>query len=136
MDTLFFFFFFFTNNKQKKTHTGDALHGDLEMALQDSDSNFVAIIFGGKPMNERGSSDNNNDGSSSGSKTRSKKGKSNTRRNTKLPDSIAYKFKNQLKSLNTELLKTEPHYIRCVKTNSIKSVHYFEREFLFGYLEP
>jgi|TARA_B100000795_G_scaffold172757_1_gene130266 myosin heavy subunit len=92
----------------------DALHGDLEMALQDSESDFIAVIFGGKPSSQRNATP---------SKGRSKDTK---RRNTKLPDSIAYKFKNQLKSLNKELLMTEPHYIRCVKTNSIKAVHYFE----------
>jgi myosin-5 len=95
----------------------DALHGDLEMALQDSDSDFIAVIFGGKPSSQR-------QNSSAATMVRSKK--SDKRRNTKLPDSIAYKFKNQLRSLNMELLKTEPSYIRCVKTNSIKAVHYFE----------
>jgi myosin heavy subunit len=88
----------------------DALHGDLVMELKDSESVFVSAIFGG----------GKNNGGNGGPRTKK------IRRNTKLPDSIAFKFKNQLKALNNELLKTEPHYIRCIKTNSVKSVHYFE----------
>ena len=103
----------------------DALHGDLVMELKDSESVFVSAIFGG----------GKNNGGNGGPRTKK------IRRNTKLPDSIAFKFKNQLKALNNELLKTEPHYIRCIKTNSVKSVHYFEpdiclRQLIFaGYVK-
>ncbi len=93
----------------------DALHGDLLMCMQDSSKPFVAALFADPSASSKSSS----------SSSLRRKGKS-SRRMTKMPDSIAFKFKRQLNLLNTELLKTEPHYIRCIKTNSIKAVHYFE----------
>lgn len=90
----------------------DALHGDLLMCMQDSSKAFIAGIFNGISH------------SSSSKRPSSKPARS--RRMTKIPDSIAHKFKNQLHALNNELHVTEPHYIRCIKTNSRKAVHYFE----------
>ena len=91
----------------------DALHGDLVMCLQDSSSDYVASIFGGKASAQRNQM-----------ATKSRSG--GHRRKTKMPASIAFKFKRQLMALNHELQKTEPHYIRCIKTNSTKRVHSFE----------
>ena len=41
-------------------------------------------------------------------------------RRTKMPSTVGTKFKEQLKSLNKELLATDPHYVRCIKSNSLK----------------
>eukprot|EP00946_MAST-07B_sp_MAST-7B-sp1_P000120 g120.t1 len=53
---------------------------------------------------------------------------------TKMPATIAVKFKEQLHALNSELLKTDPHYIRCIKPNPKKAVHMYTADMVLRQL--
>ena len=91
----------------------DALHGDLEFMCENSNSSFVSSLFAKESVGAPG-------GAAAAAK---KRGGGGGRRMTKMPATIAIKFKDQLDQLNKELLKTDPHYIRCVKPNASKAVH-------------
>ena len=90
----------------------DALHGDLEFMCESSESDFVSALFRKDSV-----------APSQSKKGRPGRATPNARRMTKMPATIAVKFKDQLDTLNKELLRTDPHYIRCVKPNASKAVH-------------
>ena len=55
-------------------------------------------------------------------------------RRTKMPSTVGTKFKDQLKALNKELLATDPHYVRCIKSNSVKQPMNFMRRMVLDQL--
>ena len=101
----------------------DALHGDLEFMCEASNSSFVSALFTKGPAAPGGSK-------------RGSAGKSapKARRMTKMPATIAVKFKDQLGTLNKELLRTDPHYIRCIKPNACKGVHVYTSDMVLRQL--
>lgn len=98
----------------------DSLHGDLEFMCEGSDSSFVAQLFSKNSSQKSGDS-------------RATRGPPK-RRMTKMPATIAIKFKDQLHLLNNELLKTDPHYIRCIKPNPRKAVHMYTADMVLRQL--
>ena len=90
----------------------DALHGDLEFMCENSESEFVRSLFRKESSGAPAAKQSKRGGGGGGA-----------RRMTKMPATIAVKFKDQLVSLNKELLKTDPHYIRCIKPNASKGIH-------------
>ena len=79
----------------------------LEFMCEASNSSFVSALFTKGPAAPGGSK-----GGSAG------KSAPKARRMTKMPATIAVKFKDQLGTLNKELLRTDPHYIRCINKHS------------------
>lgn len=65
--------------------------------------------------------------SKSGAVGRTKSGKTKKKKK-KGPQTqtIGAKFKHQLGDLNDTLLQTSPHYVRCIKPNSLKAKHNFD----------
>ena len=100
----------------------DTLFPDLLMLMQVSKLPFMREIFT-EAKREEGSAS-----------TSSKKKRRSRKRSSKSSATIASKFKGQLASLNSTLLATNPHYVRCVKPNSLKKTHTFDAEMILGQL--
>lgn len=91
----------------------DALHNDLAEMMSSSEQKLLSKIF------------STGDGGSAAAVSS---------RGTKMPTTIAYKFKEQLNKLNKQLLQTEPHYIRCVKPNEEKRAGIFTSQMVLNQL--
>ena len=108
----------------------DTLFPDLLMLMQVSKNSFMREIFAEKKKEESSSSSS----SSKSSNPRRRRRKGGKRRSKKGASTIASKFKGQLHTLNSTLLATNPHYVRCVKPNTFKQTHSFDADMILGQL--
>ena len=100
----------------------DALHSDLDLLLSNSEHEFARTVYVGQlPAAQSGGRG-------------VKQQRQAAQRRTKMPSTVGTKFKDQLKALNKELLATDPHYVRCIKSNSVKQPMNFMRRMVLDQL--
>lgn len=108
----------------------DTLTLDLDEMAQASTEPFVAGLFSSAPLAAplqlplHGSARDHSEGSDQSS---SNGGAVGGKTSQALQTTISTKFRAQLSSLHDAIAATTPHYVRCIKPNSLKRPSIFER---------
>jgi myosin V len=112
----------------------DTLYTDLEMLMHSSTFAFLPQLFSQSAVSELPA-----DVSSPGARpqaaaaNRGPMGRGKVEK-TRSINTIATTFKRQLAALESTLLSTRPHYVRCIKPNKLKSPNVFESHMILDQL--
>jgi myosin heavy subunit len=103
----------------------DTLFKDIEDCLHESTVPLIARMFGDHPP---GAAADAADGAASGGGSGGRPGAGGSRKGKK--ETVGGRFRSQLDSLMATLYSANPHYIRCIKPNSVKKPDIFEGQMI------